>query len=392
MKKITTGIQSQQSIRHVKTKIRRRAALIGHGDRFVDEGKTKEEKLVDPKKFPGKLEKKSTQESRPFLSRLKKKLGRFTAFAMAATAAVTGIATPAFAQEAPLNETQVQRSFDEAGGVTNPTTDDKDKRTIEDKQDPSRVNKGSGFDLRADDAFKAVIDSNYETQIGDYNLRVDYADFDIDLKPRLKPRLNDGKLGLEGKLYLKGEMDLLRTELSKTEQQGDWTVTQGLRGSIDTELKVGYEGEWTDGDDEVDYESFNEPKVHLNMSGFKRWDRDLEDGKRLRLDLVGGVGQNVLDGDTKLHLQARQELAGGDLTIYGHKFTWVTEAKEGLEYHVQDDNFNAKYELFGGLIKKIPMKVFGQKFETEIKAGPRIKGDIDEPIEFSPVFKVKVRF
>ena len=195
-----------------------------------------------------------------------------------------------------------------------------------------------------------------------------------------------------GKLYLQGELDLMRTELRKTEQQGDWLVSQGLRGSIESEGRIGFEGKYSPDGNDLNYEPYDKLDVKLNVAGFKRWDKDLEGNKHLRLDVVGGVNQNMIEGNTVPYLSARQEISGTDLELIGQKFTWSMEAKEGVSYDIKQGDMKANYELFAGLTKKIPMKVFGHDLNTEVKFGPKIKGDIDKPFDVSPVFKVKVRF
>ena len=231
-----------------------------------------------------------------------------------------------------------------------------------------------------------------QRKIGDYDLKVKFMDPSIDIKPRLNPKIKDGELQLKGKAYIKAEMDLLETELSKQRQQGDWTITHGLRGKIDSEYRFGYSGKWSHSQGSFDEENIDETRFSAHLHGFKRWDKDLSGDRHLRLDVSAGVSHNILDDQTTLNIKGEQELTGKRVQIFGHTFRWLAEAEEEIRYNIQDDEFDAKYEVMAGIGKKVPVKVLGHEIDIDFKIGPGIKGDIDSPLDFKPLAKLKALF
>ena len=244
------------------------------------------------------------------------------------------------------------------------------------------------FYKKAGGVFEEIKDGKIEGEMGDYNLKVRLFKAKLRAKPKVKPKLNDGNLEMKWKAELKPKVELLRTELSKTEKQGDWTVTQGVKGSIKGEWKIGYEGEIDSTNSTTDV--INEQKWQAGADTFKVWERDFSGGDSLRLSAVAGIGHEFVGNDTTAHVRFEQKYTGQDFEFMGHDFGWYAKAKEGASYNIQDDEFKANYELSAAVTKEIPMKAFGRDVDLKFELGPKIKGDIDEPVDFGAITKVKI--
>lgn len=231
-----------------------------------------------------------------------------------------------------------------------------------------------------------------QRKIGDYDLKIKYMDPSIKIKPRLNPRIKDGELELKGKAYIKTEMDLLETELSKQEQQGEWLVTKGFRGKIDSEYNLGYAAKWSKSQDLHEEEKIDEMGISAHLHGFMQWDRDLGEDVHLKMGVSAGVSHNITENDTTLNVKGEQKLTGSRVQIFGHDFRWVAEAEEEIKYSIQNDRFDAEYEMVAGIQKKIPVKVMGKKIDIDFTVGPGIKGDIDNIAGFKPMAKLKALF
>lgn len=81
-----------------------------------------------------------------------------------------------------------------------------------------------------EDIFDQIKNANYETQVGDYKLKVDYVTPRIGIRPRVNPKIEDGKLDFKWSGNVRAQLDLLNMEMSRTQQNGAWTETQGIRG------------------------------------------------------------------------------------------------------------------------------------------------------------------
>ncbi len=231
-----------------------------------------------------------------------------------------------------------------------------------------------------------------QRKIGDYDLKIKFMDPSIDIKPRLNPRIKDGELELKGKAYIKTEMDLLETQLSKQEQQGEWLVTKGFRGKIDSEYKLGYAGKWSNSQDLHEEEKIDEMGVSAHLHGFMQWDRDFGEDVHLKMGVSAGVSHNITENDTTLNVKGEQKLTGSRVQIFGHNFRWVAEAEEEVKYSIQNDRLDAEYEIVAGLQKKIPVTVMGKKIDIDFTVGPGIKGDTDNFAGFKPMAKLKALF
>lgn len=210
--------------------------------------------------------------------------------------------------------------------------------------------------------------SKSETQLGDYRLRVEPVDLD------LNPRLRGGQLGLR----LKGEF--LKSELSRSvELQGGWRQTQGLRGTLSGEINT-----------------YAEPRANLSLEAFRRWDGSL--GKDMQAMFEFSLG-NFYDGVYRANsfgVQARQELKGGSFEWAGQPLSWHLEGRQSLHYHVQGDleekPSNWRYSFLAGVRRDFPITVFGKPAVLSAIVGPELRGQEHKPLEVAPKAKVRVRF
>ncbi len=210
--------------------------------------------------------------------------------------------------------------------------------------------------------------SKSETQLGDYRLRVEPVDLD------LNPRLRDGQLGLR----LKGEF--LKSELSRSvELQGGWRQTQGLRGTLSGEINT-----------------YAQPRANLSLEAFRRWDGSL--GKDMQAMFEVSMG-NFYDGVHRANsfgVQARQELKGGSFEWAGHPLSWHLEGRQSLHYHVQGEleekPSNWRYSFLAGVRRDFPITVFGKPAVLSAIVGPELRGQEHKPLELAPKAKVRVRF
>lgn len=253
--------------------------------------------------------------------------------------------------------------------------------------------KGKALADKAEEITDRLEDANkFQRKIGDYDLKVKFMDPSIKVKPRLNPRIKDGEVELKGKAYIKAEMDLLSTELSKQEQQGDWIVTKGFRGKIDSEYQLGHAGKYSASKGLFDEEKIDDLDISAHLHGFMQWDRDLSENVHLKLGVAAGVSHNILDDETTLNVKGEQKLTGTRVQIFGQDFRWVAEAEEEIKYNIQNDRIDMEYEMVAGLQKKIPVRVMGKKIDIDFTIGPGIKGDTENAINFKPMAKLKALF
>ncbi len=312
--------------------------------------------------------------------------------------------TPGPVPEAQNPETNIEHTMDQdAFGFYSGEATRTDSYVVDGQEQPgsaeSKENKDEGrigsihlFDAWSDKDFRLIDNPQYSSKVGDYDLNIKYFDYDLGIKPRIRPKYSDGELSLGGRLYIQGELELMRTELRKSYQQGDWDISQGVRGSIKTQGRIGFEGSYGQDGGDFDYEPYRHIDSKLDVAGFKRWDRDLNEDMTLRLDLVGGVSQNLIYGNTVPYLRARQEIKGANLELVGQKFSWSMEAQQGISHDLKEGDTRLNYEVFAGLTKKFPMSVFGRDANVEVKLGPKVKGNQDKPFKVGPELKVRVRF
>ncbi|MDQ7825171.1 MAG: hypothetical protein RDV48_20380 [Candidatus Eremiobacteraeota bacterium] len=244
----------------------------------------------------------------------------------------------------------------------------------------------------ADDSLRRVKSANYEREVGSYKLKVDYMDYRVRVKPKVKPEFEDGKLGGKASLGLETKVDLLRTELSRTEQRGDWTVSQGVRGGFRAHEVDTLSGERQAKDGETSWTTERERTLSADVLAFRRWDKDLGSGRHLRLDAAAGATHDFAENNTALTATFRQELSGKDAKAWGMSYDWSVEAKEQVGYATASGEFGASYEVYAGVSKKFPIRMFGHTVNASLKAGPQIEGDQDEAFKFKPVVKLGVKF
>ncbi|MDQ7826480.1 MAG: hypothetical protein RDV48_27000 [Candidatus Eremiobacteraeota bacterium] len=255
----------------------------------------------------------------------------------------------------------------------------------------SHTRGGPSKDSREGSLFSMVKNADYESQVGDYRLKVGYVDYKFSLRPRVNPKLEDGELGVKARLYGQAKFDILKTELAKTEQVGEWTRTHGLRGGLQATYKLGYQGEYNTGSTNSN-EVINDLDATVNLAAFGRWERSLSGSRHLTLDATAGVGHDIMENHTVPYVAFRQELTGKDGELAGIKYNWTAEAKEKIAYHIQERELDAEYEVFAGVEKTFPMKIFGHRMDTTVRVGPGVKGDIENPVAFHPRADVKVKF
>ncbi|MFP4499329.1 MAG: hypothetical protein ACLFQV_14060 [Vulcanimicrobiota bacterium] len=357
------------------------------GDRFSQGENTGSPSLIDPNKFKKENSSGSTASISRFNTpsyKLKTGLKILMNKALAVTMLAGSLCGSPMASAAEAVATGNTGVPGNAGFTDLADTDQPRTEMVMDKDDTSLY-------VHFNDMFDRVTDAGVDKEIGDYRLKVDYLDPDLKVKPRVKPKLKDGKPELGWKAEAKAKVKLMRTELSRTDTSGGWKTTQGLRGGLEGEWRFGYEGKMGVEDNKQELETIDKQKWRLNVDGFKRWEKDLGN-MYLTVDAVGGVGHEFVGNTTDVHLGFRQKLDGDSIQIFGSDFGWKAEAKQQFSYKIQDGDFDASYELFAGLTKKVPMRVFRHEFDLNLEAGPKIKGDLDEPIEFKPVAKVKVDF
>ncbi len=217
-------------------------------------------------------------------------------------------------------------------------------------------------------------------QAGDYSWKMEAGE----TKFRVKPKVKWGKAQVSAQT----KVDLFKGEFSKTEQQGKWTTTQGLNGLVRFEGEYGYKTEdWGKENEEVSKHNLT---AHLGV--FKSWSRTVCDNTTLTLSTGAGATHNFTTGQMGLYSQSHQRIAGEDLDIFGQRVDWSAEASQRVTYDVDSGNIGANYEVFAGLEKTFPFKVFKYDGEMTLKAGGKISGNRDEPIHFSPATRVKVDF
>ncbi|MCE1246564.1 MAG: hypothetical protein LWY06_07970 [Firmicutes bacterium] len=239
----------------------------------------------------------------------------------------------------------------------------------------------------AKDVFERIDHANFSKQIGDYKMNVDYINARVRVRPKLNPKYDDGKFDASWKLEARPKLELLNTELVKTQQDGKWFEAQGLRGRTTGEWALGYEGSST-----KEAKGIDNLEVRTTVEGFKSWYRDIGENMHLNIDAVAGGSHEFMNGQSELHVNFRQRLTGENLEIMNQKFGWFAEARENFNYDIGQRDFNPGYEVSGGLSKNIPVKAFGKQAVLKAELGARIKGDRHDSFDIGPVTKLKVDF
>lgn len=203
------------------------------------------------------------------------------------------------------------------------------------------------------------------TKIGDYDLR--FRPMDVDLKPKLKS-------GVPG-LRLKGEF--LETSIAKTDDVGDgWTRRQGFSAKL--------EGEVT---------TYGSPKLHWNAGVFREYRGIVGEDYQARFQTNLGFRQNFIGEDDGLSggIGFRQEIEGGQHSLWGHDYQIYAEGRQGAYYNFDKGETNLSYSFMVGPKKDFEIGLFGRKGKLTITAGPEVKGNsTGDPFDFG--FKTKARF
>ncbi|MCE7873804.1 hypothetical protein DYH09_26015 [bacterium CPR1] len=206
------------------------------------------------------------------------------------------------------------------------------------------------------------------TRLGDSTLRVRQADLDV------RPRLEDGKLGLK----VKGEF--LDSELSRQMTRNDGsTVTQGLRGRV--------HGEHT---------TFGTGQAWLNLEAFRRWEMTVMTDRPALFEVSAGVYQDLAHNTTRVGFQMRQEINGGSFSVLGQPLSWAAEGRQSSSYRVQGNSAEPAnrfdYSVLVGVRRDFETTLVGKKATISVTIGPELRGDSDTSVELRPRAKVRVRF
>lgn len=219
-----------------------------------------------------------------------------------------------------------------------------------------------------------------EGEVGDYSWKME----SMETKFRVKPKVKWGK----AQVSAQSRVELFKGQLSKTEQHGPWKATQGLTGLVQFEGEYGYKTEdWGKQSEEV-----SKHNLTVHLGAFKSWSRTVSENTTLTVSTGAGASLNCTTGHASLYAQSRQKLQGENLELFGQTFDWSAEARQRMTVNPDSGAVGANYEIFAGLEKSFPVKIFKYEGDVTLKAGAKVSGNLNEPVHFSPATRVKLDF
>lgn len=207
----------------------------------------------------------------------------------------------------------------------------------------------------------------HKGKVGDYDLSVSPVDLN------LRGRLKGGKPGL----LLKG--DFLETSLSRKESIDDnWTRHQGFRAKLHGEVGT-----------------FGDSKLNLQAGVFREYRGTIADDYQVRLQADAGLEQRFLGEDQGLRagISLRQEIEGGNHSLFGHDVKLYAEGRQGAYYNFGRGRTEMNYSFMAGPKKDFDLNVLGHQGKLTVTIGPEIKGDsYSDSFDLGVKSKVRVRF
>lgn len=227
---------------------------------------------------------------------------------------------------------------------------------------------------------KDLADTSYEGEVGGYKLTVEA----FGSRVRARPRVKLDEVQLRGS----ARIDLANTELARAREVDGWRISDGAYG------RVRFTGEYRAGIEkgsEVS-ESF-EHGVALEAGLFRQWSTSMSENVTFEHRVEGGYSYNLTQGRTAATVGARQTFKG-ESEWKGQDFTWTAEARQRVSFDSsrETDALKGELELYAGVGKSFPMKVFGRDTSVELSAGPRFKVDTSGDVNLAPATRLRVRF
>ncbi len=227
---------------------------------------------------------------------------------------------------------------------------------------------------------KNLTDASYEGEVGGYKLTVEA----FGSRVRARPRVKLDEVQLRGS----ARIDLANTELARTREVDGWQISDGAYG------RVRFTGEYRTGVEKGSErsESF-EHGVALEAGLFRQWSTSLSENVTFEHRVEGGYSYNLTHGQTAATVGARQTFKG-EGEWKGQDFTWTAEARQRVSFDSsrETDALKGEFELYAGVGKSFPMKVFGRDTKVEVSAGPRVKVDTGGDFSLAPASRLRVRF
>lgn len=207
---------------------------------------------------------------------------------------------------------------------------------------------------------------DYETQVGDYNLRV--RPMDIDLRPKWK----SGPA-----LELKGEF--LETSLDKsTELSGGWTRRQGINARVRGEIST-----------------YDDSELDLEAGAFREYRGKLGEDYDARFSGQIGFRQRFVGEHEgfRAGVNFRQEIEGGDHEFMGHDYALYAEGRQSVYYNFDSGETEMGYRFMAGPKKDFDVKLLGKKGTLTVTVGPEVKGSTNsDSFDVGLRSKVRLRF
>lgn len=200
-----------------------------------------------------------------------------------------------------------------------------------------------------------------EGTLGDMQWEVRAGEWDID------PKLSN--LGVEV------EFDPIWGVLKKTEQVGDWEVTQGFQGGIRGEYRVGF---------------IKDERTRLDLTGaaFKRWSGQVGDYDA-RFGVAAVANYDFLEGTPVTGIHAEQRFEGNEFQFWGKDFETLLQFRERADYHFNDSEMVYSAEVFTGIGHEFKMTLLGREADLRLEAGPEF--DYNTRDGFDVGAKVRLR-
>ena len=206
----------------------------------------------------------------------------------------------------------------------------------------------------------------YETQVGDYNLR--FRPMDIDLKPKWK----SGPA-----LRLKG--DFLETSLDKEMELSDgWTMRQGVNARLRGEIST-----------------YDDAELDLEAGVFREYRGKLGEDYDAKFSGQVGIRQRFVGEQEgfRAGVNFRQEIEGGEHEFMGHDYALYAEGRQSVYYNFGSGETEMGYSFMVGPKKDFDVSLLGKKGTLTVTVGPEIKGSTNnEPFDLGVKSKVRLRF
>ena len=250
---------------------------------------------------------------------------------------------------------------------------------------PEPVQEGA---RQVEEGARKLNDLKWKGVVGNYDYSLDLVNADVDVVPIARLRGHSVELGAR----LKGEADLLRSELSRTEKtESGWETRHGLRGTLHMEGSVGASGMVGRAGAEAKGD-YNNSSIQVRAEAFKEWRGIVRDDYKVSFEAATGLSHDVLNNDPGVHARFRQTLEGGNFRVADRDFKWVADARQEFRHSFSTGHTAYDVRVFGGVGHTFEHQVLGRNVTFETRLGPEIRITDQQGAKVSPRLSVKVHY